>query len=93
MPWVLSARMKPDTLNYIRQHARQIWPKSYASEPKLIALGVDAYDIIPKLNRMAMLPDLGTPAATGTLYLDRNQHIYRKLRWSKIINGVPYAIR
>ena len=93
MPWVLSAIMKPDTLNSIRQHVRQIWPQSYASEPKLIALGVDAYDIIPKLNRMAMLPDLGTPAATGTLFLDRNQHIYRKLRWSKIRNGIPSYIQ
>lgn len=89
MPWVLSARMEPDTLNSIRQHVQQVWPQSYASEPKLLALGVDAYDVIPNLNRMAQSPESGMPAATGVLYLDKNHHIYRKLLWSKIQNGVP----
>lgn len=93
MPWVLSTRLKPDTLNVIRQHVKQVWPQSYVTQPKLFALGVDAYDVIPKLNKMAMLPDLGTSAATGTLYLDKNHHIYRKLRWSKISNGIPHHIQ
>lgn len=93
MPWVLSGRMKPASLNAVRQHVKSIWPKSYALQPKLFALGVDAYDIIPKLNKMAVLPDLGTPAATGTLYLDKNHHIYRKLRWSKISGGLPHKFQ
>ena len=93
MPWVLNGRMKPDSLNSIRERVKQVWPQSYASAPKLYALGVDAYDIIPKINKMAMLPDLGTPAATGTLYLDQNHHIYRKLKWSTISNGIPHRIQ
>lgn len=93
MPWVLSARMKPNSLNEIREHVKQVWPQSFESQPKLYALGVDAYDIIPKLNKMAMLPDLGTPAATGTLYLNKNNHVYRQLKWSTIKNGTPHHIQ
>ncbi len=92
MPWVLSTHMKPETLNHIREKVKQLWPQTYNSEPKLIALGVDAYNMIMQLSKMTIMPELGIPAATGTLYLSKNHHIYRKLCWSKINKGFPLSI-
>lgn len=93
MPWVLKNQLKPVALNAVRQHAREIWPQSFRSQPKLIALGVDAYDILPKLNQMAVLPEVGIPGATGTLYLDNDRHVYRKLHWTRVRGGLPQAIQ
>ena len=94
MPWVLKKNwLQPNSLNAIRQHVRQIWPDAYRHRPKLFALGVDAYEVIPKLNKMAALPQFGTRAATGILYLNKNHHIYRKLLWSQIISGTPRLIQ
>jgi uncharacterized protein len=92
MPWVLTDRLKPNSLNTIRQSIQQTWPKSYAKQPKLFALGVDAYNIITQINKMLLLPELGTPAATGVLYLNHH-NIYRKLSWSKIVNGTPHHLK
>ena len=94
MPWVLKRNtLQPDSLNTIRQRIEQIWPNDYRRLPKLFALGVDAYEIIPKLNKMAALPQFGTRAATGTLYLEKNHHIYRQLTWSQMVNGSPRHIQ
>lgn len=92
MPWVLSQHMKSETLNNIREKIKQVWPQSYSNEPKLIALGIDAYHMITQLNKLTIMPELGIPAATGTLYLSNNHHIYRKLCWSKIHKGLPVSI-
>jgi len=94
MPWVLSKKqLQPSSLNEIRDRIQQIWPTTFAHRPKLFALGVDAYEIIPKLNKMTVLPQFGTRAATGTLYLSKNHRIYRKLDWSQIVRGTPRLIQ
>lgn len=90
MPWVLKENhLQPHSLSAIRQRIQKTWPTAYRYNPKLFALGVDAYKIIPELNKMAALPQFGIRAATGTLYLKNNHHIYRKLMWSQIVKGVP----
>jgi len=91
MPWVLNKQLQPNSLNLIRSEIKKTWPKDYARKAKLFALGVDAYTILTKLNKISMFPELGTPAATGILYLDRDHHIYRKLIWFTIHNGKPHA--
>lgn len=89
MPWVLSPdTMHPSFLKQLQQQSKSIWPSSYQKNPKLYALGIDAYNLTHHINTMKLLPDLGTPAATGTLFIDNN-HIYRKLKWAQFSQGKP----
>lgn len=94
MPWVLIPnQLKPTYLNSIQQHIKSLWGNSYYRYPKLYALGVDAYDIVPQLNKLTILPKFGINAATGDLYLDRDNHLYRKLLWAQIQQGTPHPIQ
>ncbi len=94
MPWVLQAQqMQPTYLDNIQQHIKSLWPNSYRQHPKLYALGVDAFNAVANLNKMAMLPQFGTRGATGTLYLNAKNHVYRKLLWAQMIHGTPNLIQ
>ena len=94
MPWVLTPNtMQPQWLDSIRKQVRAIWDRSFTRHPKLYALGVDAFDVIPMLSKMTLLPEFGTDAATGTLYLTADSHIYRKLLWSQFRNGTPHLLQ
>lgn len=84
MPWVLTPNNLPGNLNEIQQRVKTLWPSSYYRDAKLYAFGVDAYTIIPHLSRIN-----GTPGATGTLYLQPNGSIYRKLGWATMVDGMP----
>lgn len=94
MPWVLTPKtMQPSWLNTVRQNAKSIWRRSFDRNTKLYALGVDAFDMIAQLNKMTLLPQLGTEAASGTLYLTPTQHLFRKLLWVQMRNGRPQLLR
>ena len=92
-PWVLSPMaMQPQALDIIQRRIRTLWPNSFHRYPKLYALGVDAYDVIPNLDKMRLLPQIGTDAASGRLYLTGRQHLYRQLLWSQMTNGKPKVL-
>lgn len=90
MPWVLQANANlPANLADIRQGIRTLWPTSYDQLQRLYALGVDAYQIIPNLDKLSNTSQNSLIGATGQLYLLPNQHLYRQLEWAKIVNGAP----
>ncbi len=84
MPWVLGGL--PENLDGVKANVAELWKSSYAQNPKLYALGVDAYQLSQNLHQ---IPAEGFRGATGTLYIQENQHIYRKLSWAKIRGGSP----
>lgn len=90
MPWVIdpSKTLSP-TLDQIRNNISKLWPKSYQQNIKLYALGVDAYDLVGSLGKLTLLPKFGISGATGRLYLDPEQHIYRRLLWAQMRNSQP----
>lgn len=89
-PWTLTPNALQSThLNQIRAHIEKIWPHSFHQYPNLYALGIDAFQMIPRLNKMAMLPDIGTNGASGLLYLTRDRRIHRHLLWAQMKNGKP----
>lgn len=93
MPWILAPnQMQPTYLQTIQQRIQSVWPNQYARLVKFYALGVDAFHLTWPLNQWRGLPRYGMPAATGTLYLTTQQHIYRQLTWAKIQNGAAQLV-
>lgn len=84
MPWVLGGL--PNNLDGIKTNVSELWKTSYAQNPKLYALGVDAYQLSQNLYQV---PADGFRGATGTLYIQDNRHVYRKLSWAKVRGGTP----
>lgn len=93
MPWVLKADSElPSDLVQIRNRVKTLWPSSFSHNIRLYALGVDAYNVIPKLGKLILLPEFGVYGATGMLYLYPNHQLYRKLAWARIREGKPRLI-
>lgn len=91
MPWVLlSPGQLPGNLGMIHNRIETTWPSSFKNDPKLYALGVDAYRLAFNLNRMPNNP--GIPGATGKLYMGPQHIVLRGLTWAQIRGGVPQVI-
>lgn len=93
MPWVLTPDQESPKLKKLRTQIETIWPQSYSNHKKLYALGIDAYTLAAKLEQMKAMPQFAIVGATGDLYLDQAQHIYRKLIWAKFQNGDVNVIK
>ncbi len=57
---------------------------------RLMAMGVDAYELATRLSDLSALE--GMTGSTGTLYLADDGRIYRELPWAKFQNGIPVPI-
>lgn len=93
MPWVLSPNRESRSLQQLREQIKTIWPLSYSHHKKLYALGIDAFKVTTKLQQMQTLPQFAIHGATGNLYLDQSQHIYRQLQWARFGNNGPVLLR
>lgn len=92
MPWTINSQnLVPGYLNNVRSNIMQAWPDSFAAQPRLYALGVDAYDVIALLQNMQASPRYIVDAATGMLTLTSQQRISRQLYWAHFQNGVPQS--
>ncbi len=76
-----------------RKDIVSLWPNSYSSYARLYGLGLDAYNLIYQLNRMALFPKFGVAGNTGKLFLTNNHHIYRQLEWAQFNGGVPRILQ
>ncbi|HSP31887.1 MAG TPA: penicillin-binding protein activator [Halomonas sp.] len=64
--------------------------ESDASMFRLMAMGVDAYELAIRFSNLAELD--GLDGSTGTLYLRSDGRISRELPWAKFQNGAPSPI-
>lgn len=64
--------------------------ESDASMFRLMAMGVDAYELATRFSNLDQLNGLN--GSTGTLYLRDDGRISRELPWAKFQNGVPSPI-
>jgi len=60
--------------------------------PKLIALGIDAFRLHSRLERMRLNPSLSVIGKTGALSLAEDNRIRRRLDWAEFQEGVPVRI-
>lgn len=92
MPWIQNMWLHPK-LQAIHNQMYTTSPESITNHNKLCALGVDAYKLALSLTSLISNPNSGIAGATGTLYLDKYNHIYRKMNWNVIQNGIPVNSR
>ncbi|MBW6391572.1 penicillin-binding protein activator [Billgrantia antri] len=59
---------------------------------RLMAMGVDAYELARRLPQFQLLPESELFGATGLLVPGRDGRIERRLPWARFENGVPQPI-
>jgi outer membrane PBP1 activator LpoA protein len=89
MPWMLVGDGKVQNL---RDTLQRDWPYAHTQLDRLYALGVDAYAIIPQLNRISNDASLHFSGVTSGLSLDRDGHLHRQLLWAQFRKGVPQLL-
>lgn len=92
IPWIVAPYQMPTTLQSLRQRIQALWPDNATSLGKFYAMGIDAFHLAVQFKNMQSNPQLGMPAATGTLYLTTQHTVYRQLTWVQFQNGQPQVI-
>ena len=89
IPWLLSN----DTSIELLRDSLDLQESSSPSRlPRFAALGIDAYQIIPHLQRLAAYEYDSYHGTTGRLSIHSDNRIYRELIWAKFQNGRPQII-
>ncbi|HWP94831.1 MAG TPA: penicillin-binding protein activator [Gammaproteobacteria bacterium] len=86
MPWTLA---QEGIVGEVRAEMESLWPQAYARNPRLYALGFDAYRLIPALSDETLPLPQPVAAMTGILSLDSERRVRRGLYWAQFRNGVP----
>lgn len=89
MPWTL---ITDPEVSQLKQQISNAWPKSAKRYIRLYALGIDAYSVIPELNRLRRNRFASFQGETGVLYLDIDNRLQRRLLWAQFTRGVPKVL-
>lgn len=89
IPWLLS---NETTIQLLKDSLDLQESSSPSRLPRFAALGIDAYQIIPHLQRLAAYEYDSYHGVTGRLSINKNQRIYRELLWARFKNGRPQTI-
>lgn len=80
MPW----KLYPN--GALVSRIQKTWPESRGDLGPLFALGLDAFNIIPRLRQLREMPDTQFYGLTGTLVMDQ-QTLVRQLMWGAFERG------
>ena len=80
-PWLL------DSSSPLHQQVVAQWPQAGGSLGRLYAMGMDAYNLAPRLSQLKSLPDSRIDGLTGQLSLNSTQRIERLLPWAEFQAG------
>jgi len=81
-PWLLSYQD-----NALKQDITQNWPANAGRLGRLYALGIDAYQLFPRIQLLSTNRENKLAGATGLLTLDASGRVIRTLEWAHIKNG------
>jgi outer membrane PBP1 activator LpoA protein len=81
-PWLLSYQNKT-----LKQGIDANWPDNAGQLGRLYALGVDAYQLFPRIQLLSTNRENKIAGATGLLTLDATGRVVRTLEWAYINNG------
>ncbi len=82
IPWMLDNGKNPD-----HEQIDRLWPDDSKRYSRLMALGIDAYRMIPSLRRLMNNPDESLAHNTGLLSVDQNGRIKRSLMMATYKKG------
>lgn len=88
MPWVFGTA-DIDTFKSFNHN----WPNSAPGSGRLFAFGLDAYRILPHLNRMRHQPGFRISGVTGQLRMTPTGRVVRELVWARFVSGEPKLLR
>lgn len=80
-----------EALPYLASY-RTLRQDSDASIFRLMAMGVDAYELARRLPQLQLLPESQVHGATGLLVPGHDGRIQRRLPWARFESGVPRPI-
>lgn len=81
-PWLLSYQNNP-----LKQSISDNWPANADQLGRLYALGVDAYQLFPRIQLLSTNRENKLAGATGLLTLDASGRVIRTLEWAHINKG------
>lgn len=81
MPWMLPGHPWLD----LATQTANLWPQRQDRLLRLFALGYDAYQVLPKLRHLSLLPQSSMQGLTGELSMDNDGQLHRRLSWAKVI--------
>lgn len=90
MPWVLDSG-RP--LSALQSTVQRNWPQNAAAYPRLYALGIDAYHVIPYLNRLRAQRFTRFEGETGSLRIEPDGRVHRQLVWARFSDGAPVFVQ
>ncbi|MFC3852384.1 penicillin-binding protein activator [Salinispirillum marinum] len=80
IPWQLSEHPLQDDL-------RALSPAQYERYARLYAMGLDAFNLVPRMRFLQQDPAASYQGVTGTITLAPNGQLNRRLRWAEFVNG------
>ncbi len=89
VPWLLST---DPSMELLRDSLDLQSSSSSSRLPRFAALGIDAYQVIPHLQRLAANDFDRYQGTTGKLSIDAQNRIYRQLIWAKFEKGRPQTL-
>jgi len=84
MPWTI-ANQEP----LLKNNLLKFWQARSEKLARFYAFGIDAYNIIPHLQRLQQYPFERYSGSTGSLRIDENLRLIRQLSWAKFRSGKP----
>lgn len=88
MPWLLADKGLVHKLRLLQGN----WPYARTQLDRLYALGMDAYAVIPFLNRISWGGGNRYRGVTSGITIDQNGRFQRQLLWARFRSGIPRLI-
>lgn len=89
MPWLLDTTRQ---LSLIQDSLNRNWNQENSQFRRLYAFGIDAYRLIPELNRLKTEQFSYLNGETGDLTIGENNIVKRKLRRAHFVDGSPVPL-
>lgn len=89
MPWLLYDKGDIYNLRLLQGN----WPYARTHLDRLYALGMDAYAVIPHLNRISSGAGVRFNGVTSSLSVDQDGRLQRQLSWAKFRRGQPKPLK
>lgn len=86
MPWSLSATIG------LRRTLEEQFPQKASNYSRFHAMGVDAFQITPRLELLSQIEDSHIEGQTGELSIGNDNVVRRKLQWATFKSGKPIII-